>query len=165
MNPIPLSKKYLQETINMTGEIFPNDVNMIYNPDRSFTLGLDVEENPELLNTRGLSRIGYWILVNEKDEVIAVTGLYRVKDQPEDTVWLGWYGIRADNRGKGLGRELLEWTMKKAKEEGYKKLKLYTSTDPNEARAQDLYEKLGLKVVGEEEGEGEYKTLYREVVL
>ncbi len=80
-------------------------------------------------------------------------------------VWLGWYCVRPDQRGKGLGRELIEWTIDKAKEQGFKKLKLYTSEDPEEAKAQEIYENYGFKIVGEEKGEGKYKTLYREKVI
>jgi len=165
MNIIPLSKKYLEETVKMTGEIFPNDIAAIYSPSRSFRLSLKFEDKPELLKKNTRQRIGYWIVLNAKDEVIGVTGLYRMKTDPKELIWLGWYCVRADQRGKGLGRKLLEWTINMAKTEGYKKLKLYTSTDPNEARAQELYEKLGFKIVGEEINEGTYKTLYREKIL
>lgn len=44
-------------------------------------------------------------------------------------------------------------------------MKLYTSTDPNESVAQVLYEKLGFGVIGEDEGDGIHKTLYREKIL
>ena len=165
MNIIPLQKKYLEETIKMVNEVFPADVNAMYSPEKSFRLSLEYEEEPELLNKSYMRRIGYWIMQDDTDEVIGVTGLYRRENDPSDLVWLGWYCVRADQRGKGLGRRLLEWTINIAREEGYKKLELYTSTDPNEARAQELYEKLGFKIVGEEKSGGAYKTLYREKIL
>lgn len=56
-----------------------------------------------------------------------------------------------------LSREYLEETIKMANE-----IFPDTSEDPNEARAQELYEKLGFKIVGEEINTDDYKTLYRE---
>jgi putative acetyltransferase len=164
MNPIPLSEKYLEQTIKLASEIFPDNVEKIWNPDRSFTFSLRQDPGPD--EWRNQNRPRYWIIVNNEDEVVGVTGLYRMEGDPSDVVWLGWYCVRPDQRGKGVGRKLLEWTIEKARSEGFKKLKLYTSTSPNEARAQELYEKLGFKLVGEEqEEENNYKTLYREKVL
>jgi len=156
MNIIPLREQYLDETIQMTNAIFPEDVDAEWNPEKSFKISLQRND---------LATLGYWILLNEGGEVIGVTGLYqRGNEDPKDLVWLGWYGVCADERGKGLGKELLEWTIEKARSEGYKRLRLYTSTDPNEARAQELYEKVGLKVVEEEKTDGD-KILYREMKL
>ena len=166
MNITPLSREYLEETMKMVAEVFPDDVGAIYNPERSFNLGLQYAEHPDLLaNSETQRRLGYWIVLNESDEVVGTTGLYNKKDGPPDEVWLGWYCMRKDQRGKGLGRELLEWTVERARAEGYKKFKLYTSTDPNEARAQELYEKLGFKIIGEEDNDDGAKTLYREKTL
>ena len=166
MNILPLSKKYLDQTIQLAQEIFPGDAEHFWNPDRSFKFSLRLIDDPGLWKERNLDKIGYWIVLNDVDEVVGVTGLYRTNEDPEGLVWLGWYCVRADQRGKGLGRKLLEWTIEKAKSEGFKILKLYTSTDPNEARAQELYEKMGFKLIGEEQEKDEkYKTLYRERVL
>lgn len=144
----------------MVNEVFPNDTEAIWNPEKSLPLSLRPQS--ELKED---VFVDYWIVLNEQEEIIGVTGIYKLKEDSHDVVWLGWYCIRKDQRGKGLGRELLEWTIKKAKERGFNKLKLYTSTDPNEASAQILYEKLGFKMVGEDEGDGVHKTLYREKIL
>ncbi len=50
--------------------------------------------------------------------------------------------------------------------EGYRKLRLFTSTYPAEATAQILYEKLGFIVTNQELKPGDiYTTLYREAEL
>lgn len=169
MNIIPLSKKYLEETIKMVNSVFPDDVKEEWSPDRSFRLGMRFSEDLETGKADWFKKLGYWIVLDDvTGEVVGSTGLYQPGDEVDDdmdAVWVGWYCVRGDQRGKGLGRELLEWTIQKAKNEGYKKLKLYTSTDPNEARAQELYEKVGLKIVGQEPGKSGYKTLYREKIL
>ncbi len=160
MHPIPLTEKYLNAAIKMVDEVFPQDIEAIWNPEKSLPLSLRPQS--ELKED---VFVDYWIVLNDNNEIIGVTGMYRLKDDSEDVVWLGWYCIRADQRGKGLGRELLTWTTNKAIERGFKKMRLYTSTDPNEAVAQILYEKEGFKIIGEDEGDGIHKTLYREKIL
>jgi GNAT superfamily N-acetyltransferase len=56
-------------------------------------------------------------------------------------------------RGRGIGRKISEWTISKARDLGYRQLKLYTSTDPNETMAQKLYESVGLKLYKREPSE------------
>lgn len=160
MKPIPLSEKYLEAAVKMVNEVFPEDIDAIWNPEKSLPLSLRPQS--ELKED---VFVDYWIVLNEHSEVIGVTGIYKLKEDPDDVVWLGWYCVRVDQRGKGLGRELLEWTIEKAKERGFIRMKLYTSTDPNEATAQILYEKLGFGLIGEDVGDGIHKTLYREKIL
>lgn len=116
MNPIPLSEKYLKATVEMVNEVFPQDLGAVWNPEKSLPLSLRPQS--ELKED---TFVDYWIVLDEKEEVIGVTGMYRLNEDPEDVVWLGWYCVRSDQRGRGFGRELLEWTIKKAKERGLKK--------------------------------------------
>ena len=53
------------------------------------------------------------------------------------------------------------------KEHGYKKIKLYTTTDPNEVHAQKLYEDAGLKVykINKDIPHKGIDTLFRELDL
>lgn len=160
MNIVPLTQSRLGEAVEMVNNVFPEDIEAIWNPERSLPLSLRPQS--ELKED---VFVDYWVLLNDKEEIIGVTGMYRLKEDEGDVVWLGWYCVRADQRGKGLGKELLEWTIEKAKERGFRKMKLYTSTDPNEAVAQTLYEKMDFKITGEDAGDGIHKTLYREKIL
>ena len=151
----------------MAHKVFPLDVAGDNPPERGFRKSLSNEANlkswkgPE----RVLFRLNYWVLLDETNKVIGVTGLYAFKETL-DEVWLAWYCLDPEVRGQGLGRKLLLWTMDKARLEGYSIFKLYTSTDPNEAAAQKLYESLGLKVVKEEkDSESPYNIMYRQVKL
>src|SRR6185369_15566583 len=99
MNPIPLSEKYLEATVKMVNEIFPNDGEAIWNPEKSLPLSL--RSQSELKED---VFVDYWIVLDEQDEVIGVTGIYKLKEDPGDVVWLEWYGVRVDQRGRGLGR-------------------------------------------------------------
>ncbi len=165
MNIVPLSKENIEETIKLAHKIFPLDAASDNPLERGFRKSLSNEAN--LKSWKGpehvLARLNYWVLLDEKtDKVIGVTGLYGFKEFPKE-VWLAWFCLDPEARGQGLGRKLLEWTMNKAKEEGYSIFKLYTSSDPNEAAAQKLYESVGLKIVKtEKDSEGQYDIMYRE---
>ena len=72
--------------------------------------------------------------------------------------------IMPEYRGQGIGKQLIEFSIEAARGYGKKYLRLYTSTDPNEAAAQFLYEKYGFRVFRVER---KYwgALLYRERVL
>ncbi|MEK7175920.1 MAG: GNAT family N-acetyltransferase [Patescibacteria group bacterium] len=163
MEIIPLSKENLEETIELAHKVFPLDAAGENPPEKGFRKSLLPEEDREYWEKNKLFRLNYWVLLDDRsDRVIGVTGLYAFSDHKEEA-WLAWFCIDPAERGKGLGRRLLEWTMTKAKEEGYSVFKLYTSTDPNEAAAQNLYESIGLKITEEQkDSESEYKILYRQ---
>jgi GNAT superfamily N-acetyltransferase len=167
MNIAPLSEENLEETIELAHKVFPLDAAGDNPPERGFRKSLSNEAN--LKSWKGsehvLSRLNYWVLLDEKDKVIGVTGLYGDKETPEE-VWLAWFCLDPEARGHGLGRKLLEWTLDKARQEGYSIFNLYTSTDPNEAAAQKLYESLGLEIVKKEKDpESSHNILYRQLKL
>ena len=164
MTIVSLSEENLEEAIKLAHKVFPVDAASENPPERGFRKSLSREANlkswqgPELI----LSRLNYWVLLDEASKITGVTGLYGFKKFP-DEVWLAWFCIDPEVRGQGLGRKLLEWTMNKAREEGYKVFKLYTSTDPNEALAQKLYESVGLKIVKtEKDTKSPYNIMYRQ---
>lgn len=97
-------------------------------------------------------------------KIIGVTGWYTKHTDSKNIIWLGWYCVSSSERGKGFGKNILDWTIKQVKEKGYTIMRLYTSTDPNEAVAQKLYEKTGFRLIGEE-NDGQYKTLFRELII
>jgi GNAT superfamily N-acetyltransferase len=170
MNIVPLSQENLEETIAMINAVFPDDLHSANPPElglrKSLSLWVNETSWHSITKGRDLARFDYWVVLDEiTQKVIGLTGLYAFKDAVNEA-WLGWFGVAEIARGKGLGKKLLEWTMNKAREEGYTVFKLYTTTDPNEAAAQKLYENLGLKVVQEVEEHGsQYKTLYRQCDL
>lgn len=163
----PLSQENLKEASNLVYSVFPDDFNSEDSPYEAYRASLDSHEHEDFILKHDIDYMQYFVVKNPSTEkIIGVTGWYTQKSDNDDTVWLGWYCLSPLERGKGLGKEILKWTMGKVKEKGYKVMKLYTSTDPNEATAQSLYEKMGFKIIGEELKDGEiYKTLYRECLL
>ena len=163
----PLSVENLKEASSLVYSVFPDDFNSEDSPYEAYRASLNNNEHKNFILKHDIDYMQYFVVKNSPlENIIGVTGWYTQKSDNSDVVWLGWYCLSPQERGKGLGEEILKWTMDKVKEKGYKTMRLYTSTDPNEAVAQSLYEKLGFKIFNEELKEGEkYKTLYRECVL
>lgn len=163
----PLSPQNIAAATELANNLFPADQDDGDPPLASFQASLDPEKFRD-----------YWIKFQDKKidcyvaqesvagPLIGITGLYQGKNDPADVAWLGWFGVDSAYRGRGLGKKLLLWTMAQARSEGYKKLRLYTSTYPAEAAAQILYEKLGFSITGQEIKPGDiYTTIYREATL
>lgn len=77
-------------------------------------------------------------------------GLLRGWDQGYDVPSLG-IAIRPDRRGQGLGILLMHFLHAAARQRGALRVRL--RVHPGNARARDLYEKLGYRFEGEERGE------------
>ena len=164
---LPLSENNLEEAITLVKSVFVNDFNNQDSPEEAFKASLDRSKHQNFIYKHNLNILKYFVAVDEsKNKIVGVTGWYTRDIDPLGIIWLGWYCVDKEERGKGVGKEILDWTIHQTKLAGYKIIKLYTSTDPNEAIAQELYEKMGFKIVGEElKGEEIYKTLYRERIL
>ncbi len=100
-------------------------------------------------------------------KVIGISGLYQVKeDSSEGVFWLGWFCIDPEHQGQGVGSMLLDYTIEQANKKNAQCIRLYTSTRPEEAKAQFLYEKKGFKVMSREtKPDGQYEIFYREKTL
>ena len=80
-------------------------------------------------------------IVYVNDEPVGITGIYAYHEYPDDA-WLGWFGVLEKYRGKGYGTQILNKTIDRAQQEGYKNFRLYTDEDAKDAHR--LYEKAGL---------------------
>ena len=116
----PLSQDNIKRAVNLLNQIFVADKDLIDSPANAFHASLHPEEDEEFYKTHGLKTLYYFVVKDDDtSEVIGTTGLYtRIKDS-KDVVWLGWYCVVPTYRGKGLGKELLSWTINKAKQEGF----------------------------------------------
>ncbi len=160
---IPVNRGNIDEAIKLLNSVFPKDIARYNNPEIGLRCSLDPEKYSEYYDHFKLLKTTPFVLIKD-NKLIGTTGLYHLKTDPDDTVWLGWLCINPEFRGKGLGRKLIEWTMNKAREEGYRILKLYTSNDPDLDVSHILYAKLGFKTVGGRAGEGE-TLIYKQVKL
>jgi len=112
----------------------------------------------------GTKSLEYWVAVDEKGTICGTTGFYTQKKDIHEAIWLSWFCVAPARRGQGIGKQLIEFSIKEAQSRGKKYLRLYTSDDPNEADAQFLYEKYGFVKTGEVKHDG-WTLFYREKVL
>ncbi len=86
----------------------------------------------------------YWI-VEENSVIIGGCGVYSTPGLPEGCAELVKLYLSADQRGKGLGRKLMEKTFESARKLGYKQL--YLESLPELSKALSLYERAGFKYI------------------
>lgn len=160
-----LSEKDLEEAIALANSVFPSDRDAETSPEFDYRAGLDPERYREDLERIGIGSLQHWT-VKDQEKILGLTGLYRVTSDPADVVWLDWFCTAPEARGKGIGRAMLEWTVAEAERQGFRKICLWTTDDPNEAAAQRLYESMGFKIVSEEVSpDGTRRTFRREKAL
>ncbi|GAB1256906.1 hypothetical protein NBRC116494_14080 [Aurantivibrio plasticivorans] len=83
---------------------------------------------------------GYFGVVTEDNEVVATIGIFRINDK---TCELRKLYTAPNQRGKGLGKALLDFAMNLARKRGFKRITLETTTTSNEAIG--LYKGSGFK--------------------
>ncbi|MCG2698377.1 GNAT family N-acetyltransferase [Candidatus Parcubacteria bacterium] len=157
---IPLEKKYLIKASKLADSIFPNEE---IPPSKAFEISLDKEKFDNFIKSKNdVKTLEYFVAIDENDSVIGTSGLYSLNSDYKDTYWLGWYCVHQDYRGKGIGKILLDCSIKKARKRGKKFLSLYTSTNPNETAAQKVYEKNGFYITGQKKvKQGNYEIFFR----
>jgi putative acetyltransferase len=94
-----------------------------------------------------LNRGGYFWVIEDSGQIVATVGIYRMD---ETTCELRKMYVLPSQRGQGLGKKLLEFSLQKARDAGYRKMILETATALVEAIA--LYKKYGFT---------EYKSEHR----
>lgn len=80
-----------------------------------------------------------------KDKIVGITGYFLDRYETKN-YWLGWFYIHKNYAGKGYGKELLEFVVKKLKKKGIKKLFVNTSSHYFYKKALKLYLDNGFKV-------------------
>ncbi len=138
MELLLVDKNNYLKAIEIQNSIFPKEngaLNILASLDRDLFIRVSGVDYPD-------DYVKYY-LAKDNNDYVGITGLYY---EDLDNAWLAWYGILDKYRGKGYGRKLLRETMAKAKEQGFKYLRLYTDYNDNHD-AIILYEKEGF--VGE----------------
>jgi len=86
----------------------------------------------------------YWI-AEADSKIIGGCGIFATPDLPEGCAELVKFYLASDQRGKGIGRMLMEKCFESAKKFGYKQL--YLESMPELAKAISLYEKADFKFI------------------
>ncbi len=153
-----VTKDNIQQSLIVLKDIFPNDYIQAEGHYHDF-----IDKQSAIWKEE---RFWEYFLVKDSNKCVGLTGLYNSRNQNIDEVWCGWYGVVPDERGRGLGRAILDWTIDRARVLGYKKFRLWTTTDDSEKKAQNLYEKVGLNIYNRERFEdSNLQRLYREINL
>jgi GNAT superfamily N-acetyltransferase len=158
----PLSYERLEEALALVSKIFPEYLGDIR---EAYEVSLKKDKtDPYWITDRILD---YWVVIdNETEKIVATTGFYQLTEHSVDEIWMGWYGVDPEERGNGLGRKVLEWTVAEARRRGYECFRLWTTDDAGEVAANKLYDSVGLNIYKKEfiEKEG-YTKFYRELKL
>ena len=99
-----------------------------------------VDKDLDSIEESYFSNDGYFGVVEVNSKIVATVGLHRVNDT---TCELRKMYSLSSQRGKGLGKSILEFALSKARELGYKRIILETASPLKEAI--HLYKKYGFK--------------------
>ncbi len=166
MDIIPLSHETLEECIDLVIRSFPEDTPTEIRSALTSSLEREDQDLKDWLHSKGCTTVTYWIAM-ERTTVIGITGLYaRIEDEKDEAYWLGWFCVDPAHRGRGAGSLLLDYSIEEAKGAGKHFLRLYTTSSPNEAAAQKLYDKKGFVTFCEKDDpDSEYKIIDKELRL
>lgn len=156
---ISLNNKYLNSAIKLVESVFKHE-------DEIIRTELEASINNKSLVSYSnhcdsdVKSLKYFIVINNKEKVLGIIGLYTLFEDFEDTDWIGWYCVNKKHRGKGIGMFLLNFVIDLSKNRGKKYLCLYTSTDKSEKKAQKIYERNGFYITKRVKEDG-YEILFR----
>jgi GNAT superfamily N-acetyltransferase len=162
----PLSFRSLLPALRLVDRVFDRREQGGEKADVFFTASL-FTGGRFYLRRKGYPYVQYWVARDKATgKVYGTVGLYTRTDDP-DAYWGGWMCVEPKERGKAIGHELAFKALSEAKTRGDRKYaRLYTSTDPVEARAQEMYDRIGLRVYKEEfDPLTGYTRLYRQILL
>lgn len=156
-----LSLTDLGVTSRLVDTLFSKEVELI--PSEALRASLEPEKYDVFWKKFNLTYLHYWVALLES-KVVGITGLYGLKKDAHEALWLSWFCVDPVYRKHGIGSQLLIFTEEEAKRLGAKCLRLYTSTNPEEAVAQHLYEERNYVITGTEQLPHELRV-YREKKL
>lgn len=142
-----LSEENLDNASKLTISVFHNKKSDEDYPPRWFKASLHPEKNKKDYDEMDVKDLKYWVAVDNKENVLGIIGYYTLKYDEKEANWVGWYCVNPKDRGKGIGKMLLNFIITKTKKEGKTWVRLYTSNGPNEKRANKIYDKLGFKPI------------------
>ena len=102
-------------------------------------------EGGDVVSERERNIVG---IVKDTEIIAGVAGLYPDKYDWPGVLWLNWFYVDPERRGRGLGKMLLRHVIQMARALEVRKLYVDTSTDPSYGRALLLYKGMGFREEG-----------------
>ena len=136
---VPFNQEVRASTLALIDTVFPDQ-----SIAEKWALRLHQRSGAPLLPLLGVLDPRFWI-AQRGDQVLGTVGLYSTWRDRAQARWLAWFCVAPEARGQGLGPRLLTHAKEHCRAEGFGILRLYTSTDPNEATAQKLYDTAGFR--------------------
>ena len=162
----PLSFGNLRSALKLVNRVFTPTAQGRERADFYFTDSI-LPPGRWLARMIGYPVVLYWVAVDlESRKVIGTVGIYAMSSDPE-AYWGGWMCVDPKDRSRGIGFALMRHAIVEAGRRNDRKyVRLYTSTDPNEAKAQVLYDSVGLAVYKtEDDPKTGFQRLYRQCEL
>jgi GNAT superfamily N-acetyltransferase len=146
MKIVPMTAGTVHKAKALVDLVFPHQTPR----ERLFFWAWERREQPAVrlvLALAGAVDIGdFWLALDDEGDVLGTVGLYRLRKDSDEAVWLNWYCVSPQARGQGVGALLLDFAIDKARKSSVRYLRLETGDDAIMAKAQDVYEGRGLQV-------------------
>jgi len=138
-----LSINTLNEAETLRNKIF---LQIDKKEQKTLQASIDKEALSYVLKDNDIKDMQYWVAKDkENSQIIAMTGLYTELEDDEDSCWLGWFCLDKRYRGKGFGKELLNFSIEQAKSLSKRYLHLYTYDSKEYQVAINMYKSYGFK--------------------
>lgn len=138
MNFQPLEAAHLAATRRVAAELFPWE----HEHEQALVALVDPAARVRFFAEHRLASVRCWTVHIGSGGICGLAMLYGYLAQP-DELWLAWFGLLPEARGTGHGAKLLDWLIASARAEKRRTLRLWTTDEPEYARAVQLYTRRG----------------------
>jgi ribosomal protein S18 acetylase RimI-like enzyme len=134
----PIEQKDLKAVIKIIGDHYTEDGKSAHKYFKGYL------SDPQRLKS---SREQNFISLNNKGEITGVCGFSPDKYDTPKILWLTWFYVAKGYQKKGIGTQLLTYTLNQIKSiKNIKKVYLDTSSHPDYAASVNLYKKFGFQI-------------------
>ncbi|MEK6858284.1 MAG: GNAT family N-acetyltransferase [Nanoarchaeota archaeon] len=164
----PLSKYNLKGALEVLDKVFGESEEDKFGYTRGFNASLGNKKYLAMYPAERPKYLKYFVALDKKTgKVVGTTGLYAYeKDWRDNAFSTGWFGVDPVYRGLGIGKQLLTFTIEKAKKLKRKYLRLWTSDTELTETARKMYESRGFIITAEKKEAGkDYTTIYMELKI
>ncbi len=135
----PLSRETLKDAIDLVIRVFPYESEQYIKDTIAAALGFSPRTFDD--DDSRCTSLQYFVALDEgANRLVGITGIYTIETDENKAAWISWFCVDTNYRTRGIGKQLLEFTIARARQIGKQFLRLYTEKIPNEMQAHRLYE-------------------------